>query len=529
MSTRNVRWFLILVAVAVSTARRSGAQAPTLPTELPSTLPGSNASILGPPPGSGGARFSDQAAGAGQILGGRPGSSTPRVPTSISTPGGDGASAPSAGVLAIPAVAPLTEVPLYGTLDLPGAEDEGPADGLTFDTALDLMIRQNLELQARRFEIPSARADILTASLRANPILYADSQLVPYGNYSRARPGGPTQYDVNISQPIDYSRKRKRRTQVAAVAEKAVEAQYQDVVRVQIGNLATAYLAVLSARETVRYAEAGLRGLDRVLDASRRLQKFGNRTSADVALIEAQRGAAEVGLLAAREDVRRAKLGLGLLLNFSPDQAEAIEIRASIRDPGPGRPPEDQLYAIALQARPDVAAIRIGVNYAQAGLKLQMANRYADAYLLYQPYTFQNNAPFGSKSATSFAVGVTVPLPVYNRNQGNIERARLNISQTRVQVDALERQVINEVRLAELEYDNTRRYLEYLEAKVLPPARKALADTEKLLESGEVDVTAYLNIQQRFNDVIRQYRDTAVRHRRSMFALNTAVGSRIMP
>ena len=48
------------------------------------------------------------------------------------------------------------------------------------------------------------RADVLTASLRANPIFYADSQLVPYGSDSVEAPDGPTQYDVNISHPLDY-------------------------------------------------------------------------------------------------------------------------------------------------------------------------------------------------------------------------------------------------------------------------------------------------------------------------------------
>ena len=63
--------------------------------------------------------------------------------------------------------------------------------------------------------------------------------------------------------------------------------------------------------------------------------------------------------------------------------------------------------------------------------RLARANRFADAYLLYQPFTYQNNAPFGTQSATSWALGITVPLPVYNRNQGNIERARINIHQSR--------------------------------------------------------------------------------------------------
>ena len=82
---------------------------------------------------------------------------------------------------------PLAEVPLFGPLAIPaGREDEGPPDGLTLDQAIERLVRENLALRARALEIPQAEADILTASLRANPLIYADSQLIPYGNYSDA-------------------------------------------------------------------------------------------------------------------------------------------------------------------------------------------------------------------------------------------------------------------------------------------------------------------------------------------------------
>jgi len=530
MATRQARWWLILGLVAVFEGRQAGAQTPTLPTEFPQVLPGAASSTLGAVPGSGGATFADQAAGGGQILGGRPGASTPRAPTSISVPGGGAQASPTAGVVAIPRVAPLTEVPLYGSLELPIGADDGPPDGLTFNQALDLMLRANLDLIARRFEIPSSRADILTASLRANPIFYVDSQLVPYGEYTRKRPGGQTQYDVNLSYPIDFSGKRKARTAVAGLASKAVEAQYQDAVRIQIGNLGNAYLAVLAARETVRYVEAGLKGFDSVIEASRVLAARGERNSADVGRIEAQRESAEVGLLDAQEGLRRSKRALGVLLNLTPAEAERIEINASLRDEAPTPPLGGPLVDLALSSRPDVVAYRIGVGYAGAGLRLQKANRFADAYLLLQPYTFQNNSPIGLKSSYSYAVGLTVPLPISNRNQGNIERAKLNIQQTRVQLEATERLVVSEVAQAEEEYRSTRVYLERLERSVVPKSRKALEDSRGLLNLGELkDVTLLLNVQREYNDIVRQYRDIAVRHRRSMFALNMAVGCRILP
>ncbi len=127
-------------------------------------------------------------------------------------------------------------------------------------------MRQNLDLRAKQLEIPQARADVLTASLRANPLFYADSQLVPYGSDSVRRPDGPTQYDVNISHPIDYSHKRLARMAYAARALEVMEAQYQNEVRLAIQNLYIAYVDVLAARETVRYLQTSIKGLERGLE-----------------------------------------------------------------------------------------------------------------------------------------------------------------------------------------------------------------------------------------------------------------------
>jgi outer membrane protein, heavy metal efflux system len=531
MSSRTVRGLLASgLLVAYSTLEARG-QAPTLGTELPQGPPGSFNSVFGPTPGSGGGTFASPAVGGGQILGGRPGSTTPRVPTSISTPGAGGNALTPTTLPALPQVAPLTAVPLYGTLELPSGPEEGPPDGLTFDQALEIMLRENLDLRSRRVEIPSARADVITAGLRGNPIFYADSQLIPYGGYSTGRPGGPTQFDVNISQPIDYSRKRVARTAVATKTLQAIELQYQDAVRVQIGNLSVAYVGVVSARETLRYAEAGLKGIDRVLDANRKLQKFSDRNLADVLLFEAQRASAEVGVEDAREQLRKAKLALGSYLNLAPLQSESIEILAPLKPPEPPIPPGEDLANLALSCRPDVVAYRKGIEVARASLDLQYRNRFADAYLLYQPYTFQNLAYLpNTHSATSWAVGVTVPLPVFNRNQGNIARAKLNIDQSQLQLRSVERMAVEQVRDAEQEYLKTRQFLENLERNVIPVSKRAMEVAERLYLLGETaNITAYLTFQKTYNDNVRLYRDTAVRHRRSVYALNTAVGSRILP
>ena len=221
---------------------------------------------------------------------------------------------------------------------------------------------------------------------------------------------------------------------LAARALEVMEAQYQNEVRLAIQNLYMAFVDVLAARETVRYLETSIKGLDDVLKAYEGLYRLQNATSPDVDQARSDREIASVGLVEAREAVRQRKVVLGDLLGLPPDQAEHIELLGRLGSRAYPLPSRSELTALAFDSRPDLLAYRLGVPSAMANVGLQRANRFSDAYLLYQPYTYQNNAPYGRQSGTSWALGITVPLPVYNRNQGNIERAKINVYQSEVQL-----------------------------------------------------------------------------------------------
>ena len=249
----------------------------------------------------------------------------------------------------------------------------GQLDGLTLDAAIERLVVENLDLRAQFHEIPKARADILTASLRANPIFYADSQLIPYGNYSKERPGGPIQYDVNISYPLDLSHKRQARTVVAGQATRVLEAQFQDAVRQQIDGLYNTFVGILGARETVRYARASVAGLTPLLDKTRRLQQGGEKTRGDVERVKIQLDSARIGLADAEEALRAAQRPLSPLLRIPLAEAETLEVRGTIVDRAPPPAPVDELIHLAVSTRPDLAAQRLGIGLAEADVKLRRA------------------------------------------------------------------------------------------------------------------------------------------------------------
>jgi cobalt-zinc-cadmium efflux system outer membrane protein len=424
-----------------------------------------------------------------------------------------------------------SSTPLYGTLEIPaGAEDDGPENGVTLDKAIDVALERSLDLRSKYYEIPQAKADILQASLRANPVFYADSQLAPYGQFSRQVPGGPTQYDINITHPFDLSHKRQARTVVAIRAERVLEAQYQEAVRQRIDDVYDAFvLGTLASRQTLRYARLSAKSLESLAARTEERYRKGDASLGELNRVRIQLHTAQLGLIDAETAYRKAKLDLGSLMNYSREEIESMEIRGSISDKAQPPPPGEELLRVALAERPDVISYKLGVLRAEADVRLARANRYNDVFVLYQPFTYQDNTPYGLKSAYSWALGVTVPLPVYNRNQGGIQRALLNVDQTKTELAELERQIGIDVEKAAQEYAVTRKEVEELRGRVIPEARQVRDEAFRLYLSGETSLPTYLTAQLDFNQVAKQYLDTAIRHRRSMLALNTVTGRKILP
>ena len=422
---------------------------------------------------------------------------------------------------------PADNLPAYGQLEVPEGQEDGPPNGLTLDAAIEILVRNNIDLRTKAYEIPKARADVLTASLRANPMVFGSISSLPYGSYSPTRPGEST-YSATVIYPFDVSHKRISRTEVASRAQQVLEAQYQDAVRIEIDNLYTAYVDLVAARETVRFAQASQSGLDTMAKIMEQSAENSLIARSELEKIEIQRDLAELGVEQAQLAVHQARQHLVVMLNLPSEESERLELRATLRDTAP-LADRSKLLDEALASRPDLTAYRLGVGRAQADVRLAEAEKTTDVFALWSPWELRNNQPTGGQNATSWSVAAFGSIPLFNRNQGNIRRAQVNVTQTQTELGGLERQAMADVDHAYSEYAASRSAVDRIEHGILPRSRRVRDIMAHSVRAGQASPVDYLTAQRDYNEVVRQYRDALIRHRRAMLRLNTAVARRVVP
>jgi cobalt-zinc-cadmium efflux system outer membrane protein len=293
--------------------------------------------------------------------------------------------------------------------------------------------------------------------------------------------------------------------------------------------LYTAFIDVLAAREALRQQQIGLAGLEEVVKATRPLVQTGQRPQADLLRVEMQRDNAFMAVREAESALRQSKQAFAVLLNLPPEETDCLELRGALGGFDLELPCLEELLHIALDVRPDLNAYRLGVRRAQAEVQMARADRWADVFVLYTPWMLQDNGPIGMPNANAWSLGALVTLPVFNRNQGNLSRAQSTVTQTLIELQGRERQIAAEVQRAYLDFQTTGDAVRRYQNDILPRARRIRDDSLRSYKAGTGSVLDFQAAQRDYNDVVRTYLETAVRHRRSMLRLNTVLGQRLTP
>jgi cobalt-zinc-cadmium efflux system outer membrane protein len=409
---------------------------------------------------------------------------------------------------------------------VPSAQTPAPAGSassgavLTIEQAVREAVDHNLALLAERFNLSVAQTAVLTASLKPNPVVTVnlmrpDQALVDAGI-------SPYEQVFRTDYVLERGSKRDRRVEQASLAKSVVELQLLNTTRALILDVDNAFTDVQLAKLNLTLARENLDAFNNVVQINTERVRTG-----DLSQVELSRS--RLAALQFQNEVRQqetklrtARNRLSTLIGRGPN-GDALDVSASLRQ-DPTALDYDALRRQSLEARPDLRAARADQARSVADLRLQIANRTID-YTVSGEYHRQEGAEVHGNSYGFF---FSAPLPLFNRNQGEVARAQLQQTQLQTRVQALENDIASELTTAYAEYTTARDVVDSIEHQMLSQAQDVRTATEYSYRRGEATFVEFLDAVRAFNDTMQSYNEARAGYARSLYALD-AISGKVTP
>lgn len=408
---------------------------------------------------------------------------------------------------------------------------------LTLDQAAQEGLNHNLDLMAAKFSVPMAEADELTAGLLGNPSLLVDTAFEPFGgNWNQTSAGGPRQFDAGVSLPVDLSGKRSAGVKSAHAMTQITQVQFMDAVRQEILLIRQSYIDVVTQQHQVALAKERAENYDKLVHIIE--NRIGFKKVQPLLLMRAQLAGdqARMDLRQKENDLRSSKTMLAIQLGRQPHE-NAFEATTELRQfEIENVLDKDTLVALALSHRPDLNALQMTLAKAQLDHRLAQNQMWDDATVTLQlsnqgsVAADPNDADSAAlPSATSWDAALSIPFPLLNQNQGNVEKADLAAAQTQKQIEALQLSISQEIgdELAQLEIN--RDLIAEYESKQIRNARMIRDEQQKLFGTGNMVLLDYFDAMEAYNGVLSAYYNTVGSYRKGLAQINASVGKDVIP
>jgi cobalt-zinc-cadmium efflux system outer membrane protein len=385
--------------------------------------------------------------------------------------------------------------------------------------------KTNPTLRAAALNVNESRAAEITAYLRPNPdlTLLADgTQLSPSNGVWRPLSG--TDYSPSVSYLHERGGKRELRLEGAKKSTEIASSTYRDQERGLVFTLRNGFVQVLQAKAFLDNAKENLAYWDRELGVSRTRLNAGDIAQLDLNRLVLQRVQFETDIETATVNLRTAKIQLLMLLN---DRTPIEQFDVT----GPYEFSEnpmalEQFRKLALVSRPDLKVAIENVDLAKTQHQLAVANGSTDptfsAWYTKNP-SFSN--PFDNQT---IGFSVSIPLRIFDRNQGEKERTEIDIRRNQRLQDAASAQVFNDVDSAYETMTSAIRLLQAYKETYMKLAT-SVRDTESLAyRNGGASLLDYLDAEKSYRDTRLAYLNLIGSYMTAAAQMNQAVGQEVI-
>jgi cobalt-zinc-cadmium efflux system outer membrane protein len=390
---------------------------------------------------------------------------------------------------------------------------------LTWEEVHERFRNNNPNLLAGRTFVEESRAVETTAGLRPNPVLSVIEDQFHVFHPNPLAPFQNTQLTHDVTQLIERRNKRQLRVESASLATSAATTDLADIERQLTFNLRDAFARTLQAKSVLELAQENLKYYDHVIEVNRERFKAGDVSRADLVRVELQRVQFESDLVNAEVNLRTAKIGLLALMNDRQpvdgfDVTGQFGFRESV-------PPLEDARRAALDARPDLKSAATAIERAKNDNRLAWANGSTDPTVGVE---YQRTGP-----DNTVGLLVSIPLRIFDRNQGEKARTELEIQRTGRIRESIVTGIYRDVDSAYATVGSVAALLKPYRDRYLPQAVEVRETVSFAYQNGGASLLEFLDAQKSYRDVQLNYRNLIGSYLAAVNQLNLAVGREVIP
>jgi cobalt-zinc-cadmium efflux system outer membrane protein len=390
---------------------------------------------------------------------------------------------------------------------------------LTWEQAKRELQSDNPTLRAGQIGIGESRAEEITAFLRPNPDVTMSVDQLNAFTSNPYQPFANTFPLLSASYLHEREHKRELRRESAQRGTAIAISQLADQERNLFFDLRTAFVQVLQQKAVVNVTRENLEYYDGVLDISRNRFKAGDIAQVDLDRLELQRVQFETDLQIALVNLRTAKIQLLALLN-DRTPVEQLDVAGQFDFVEVANPLEE-FRETALQNRPDLRGAMQAVNKSKTDYRLAVANASTDP-------TFGFDIGHDPPIELFFGVSVTIPLRIFDRNQGEKARTQLDIARQERLVEAQRTQVFSDVDSAYATLQSNLTLLRPYRERYLKQAVRVRQTISFSYRHGGASLLDFLQAQQDYRSIQLGYLNLVGTYLNAANQLNLAVGREVL-
>ena len=391
---------------------------------------------------------------------------------------------------------------------------------LTWDELKARFESDNPTLRAGKLGVDEFRAQETTADLRPNPNLALTvDQINPFAGGPPHSTFGSLLTVAAASYLHERRHKRELRLESAKGATEIAEDTQADLERTLLFTLRMAFVQALQGKAVLALAKENLTYYDKVLEVNRERYKAGSIAQMDLDRLELQRIQYLADLQTADVNLRTAKIQLLALLNDQTpvdqfDVAGPYEFAEQLASP-------DEYRRFAMESRPDLKAALRAIDKAETDHRLAIANGSTDPTI---GFDVGRNPPIDQY----IGFNVSVPLRIFDRNQGEKLRTQIDIDRNRRVADAARAQVYSDVDSAYATVNSTIVLLKPYKEMYLTQAERVRDTVSFAYQHGGASLLDFLDAQKEYRDTELNYLNLIGSYLMAASQMNLAVGREVI-